>query len=726
MQRIAMGTWSKALTTMSGRSRELMSRPASPLIRAGQWNIYCVSTVLYPAQIAIPSTAARRCMSGCVRDVFYMQGWAPWWVVTALHAHWGIPGGPRCPIIAAEAAGVVTALKGRAWGPAETSAGQEADLRRLTWAASGVAVGDDRDSAVQDARALVGLAQTRRSDGSTETRGACAAIYRIAWRVRYGQKLNERLARTATRKRWLGDDGNAWRLVGCARNFNAAYHSLKLLAGGVRGRAQGRSVAARARAHRCSGCDTRDIRVVWRSPTDDEDGVAWCAGCRPLDARGLLEALRTHGHENVEHGARAAVGSGEADDRWRCSRHGACPLCQGGEAGSEHLLQWCPAVQATLESFTGGANTLGRECNGISDHGQQLNDLLHQAAYLHGTLAGRHATTWRRAARILMAGIRQASGDEAGHDHDENDADLVLAGGDEPDICPTWDDPEDHGCSECTGQIARGVARRATDPACDHAAQHGLWRPCAPFNLAAGESAMVQVADAAMALWPAEGRRWCPPPRTVDDGDANCDWHLLRCGECRRYRRLLRARTDLHGGTELTIPHGLGGNIGWSGEVGGTLVSFDGGAREVRGRRVAGGAAILWGIAGGVRVPAVTRMWVIPLGSDSMVAEAWGARMGLELLDEEGQAGPATVVGDNLPVIRYCGDVGRLRQPHLHAILDSALTRNACAGRGMKWVAVRRRYNGGADRAATEACSRAAFAAEQGRTDAHCVTIRHG
>ena len=92
--------------------------------------------------------------------------------------------------------------------------------------ASGVAVGDDRDPAVQDARALVGLAQTRRSDGSTETRGACAAIYRIARRGRYGQKLNEWLARTATRKRWLGDDGNAWRLVGCARNFNAAYHSL--------------------------------------------------------------------------------------------------------------------------------------------------------------------------------------------------------------------------------------------------------------------------------------------------------------------------------------------------------------------------------------------------------------------------------------------------------------------------------------------------------------------
>ena len=325
-----------------------------------------------------------------------------------------------------------------------------------------------------------------------------------------------------------------------------------------------------------------------------------------------------------------------------------------------------------------------------------------------------------------MAGVRRASGGGADHDRDESDSDRIPAGGGEPDVCSTWGDPGDHGCSECTGHRACGAARGAAAPASDHAGQHGFWRPCAPFGLAAGETAVVQVADAAMSMWPAEGRGWCPPPRTVDDGEANCDWHLARCGECRRYRRLLRVRVNLRGGTELTIPHGCGGNIGWSGEVGGTLISFDGGAREVRGRRVAGGAAILWGIEDGARVPAVTRMWVIPLGADSMVAEAWGARMGLELLEEEGQAGPATVMGDNLPVVRYCGDAGRLRLPHLHAILDPALTRVACGGRGVEWVAVRRRYNSGADRAATEACSRAAFAAEQGRTDPHCVTFRRG
>ena len=49
--------------------------------------------------------------------------------------------------------------------------------------------------------------------------------------------------------------------------------------------------------------------------------------------------------------ARVALGGDDADDLWRCSRHGALPLCRAGKAGSEHLLQWCPAVQAALKGF---------------------------------------------------------------------------------------------------------------------------------------------------------------------------------------------------------------------------------------------------------------------------------------------------------------------------------------------------------------------------------------
>ena len=55
LQRVAEGTWSKAMLTMTERSCELVACPASPLIRAGQWNTHCASTVSYPAQIAAPT-----------------------------------------------------------------------------------------------------------------------------------------------------------------------------------------------------------------------------------------------------------------------------------------------------------------------------------------------------------------------------------------------------------------------------------------------------------------------------------------------------------------------------------------------------------------------------------------------------------------------------------------------------------------------------------------------
>ena len=101
--------------------------------------------------------------------------------------------------------------------------------------------------------------------------------------------------------------------------------------------------------------------------------------------------------------------------------------------------------------------------------------------------------------------------------------------------------------------------------------------------------------------------------------------------------------------------------------------------------------------------------------------------MALELLDLGGDRarGPATIVGDNLPVVRYCADAGRLRRSHLHTILDGPLAARACSGCSTEWLAVRRRFNTAADAAATEACERAAQAAEAGRLDGLGITIRH-
>ena len=223
--------------------------------------------------------------------------------------------------------------------------------------------GDGRDRAVSDSLAFLRCEAERATEGSANTRGAGAAIYRVAWRVRHERALHAWLDRTAGRKRWLADDGHAWRLVGRAPSFNAAYHVLRLLAGGVRGRAQGRARAARVRPHHCAACDSPEVAVVWCSPGVEEDGVAWCTDCRPTDARGLLAAARGGETDSVEECARMAVGQAWTEGHWRRSSHGACPLCGGGEAGGEHLLQWCPAVQAAVDELLPGGGTLAQACH---------------------------------------------------------------------------------------------------------------------------------------------------------------------------------------------------------------------------------------------------------------------------------------------------------------------------------------------------------------------------
>eukprot|EP00974_Lingulodinium_polyedra_P098061 9505897-Lingulodinium_polyedra.AAC.1 len=43
--------------------------------------------------------------------------WAPWWMRNSLEGYWGILGGPRCPVAAADNSAASAALTGRACGP---------------------------------------------------------------------------------------------------------------------------------------------------------------------------------------------------------------------------------------------------------------------------------------------------------------------------------------------------------------------------------------------------------------------------------------------------------------------------------------------------------------------------------------------------------------------------------------------------------------------------------
>eukprot|EP00974_Lingulodinium_polyedra_P102057 9883421-Lingulodinium_polyedra.AAC.1 len=66
-------------------------------------------------------------------------------------------------------------------------------------------------------------------------------------------------------KRWLTPEGHEWQIPAAAGTYNAAYHSLKLLAGGVAGAARKRNRAAGRFAHCCRACACEEIEAVWRS-----------------------------------------------------------------------------------------------------------------------------------------------------------------------------------------------------------------------------------------------------------------------------------------------------------------------------------------------------------------------------------------------------------------------------------------------------------------------------
>eukprot|EP00974_Lingulodinium_polyedra_P117307 11162744-Lingulodinium_polyedra.AAC.1 len=61
------------------------------------------------------------------------------------------------------------------------------------------------------------------------------------------------------------------------------------------------------------------------------------------------------------------------------------------------------------------------------------------------------------------------------------------------------------------------------------------------------------------------------------------------------------------------------------------MITFDGGARTVQGHKVAAGAAIAWVRRMDRWERVASRVVLIPGGDNSVVAEAWAARMALQL-----------------------------------------------------------------------------------------------
>ena len=103
----------------------------------------------------------------------------------------------------------------------------------------------------------------------------------------------------------------------------------------------------------------------------------------------------------------------------------------------------------------------------------------------------------------------------------------------------------------------------------------------------------------------------------------------------------------------------------------------------------------------------------------AQVAEAWGLRLAGGLLLGNGcaidVAKTALVAGDNLAVVRYGAAQGRLHRPEMQGILESVLAKLPAAGWSISWLAMRRCFNGAADKLATAALEVASVLAQAGK-----------
>ena len=224
-------------------------------------------------------------------------------------------------------------------------------------------------------------------------------------------------------------------------------------------------------------------------------------------------------------------------------------------------------------------------------------------------------------------------------------------------------------------------------------------------------------------LWPIQSVRWWPQPR-ADGAAPNAAWHISRCDRCGLYSAQLHALSHVLPGAELRVEPSSTFLSAVSRSPN-FLATFDGGAKLVRGQQVAGAGAILWGPRDdlGSRHRLADASVALPGERFAQVAEAWGLRLAGGLLLSNAScvdvARTVLVAGDNLAVVRYGAAQGRLHRPEmqgiLESILESILAKLPAAGWSISWLAMRRCFNGAADKLATAALNVASVLAQAGK-----------
>ena len=644
-------------------------------------------------------------------------------------------------------------LRTGGWGPPQARARQQHEWSRMVRIAGGApaALGAGHAAAIHQA-------ELERVDGGHPSgRGIGAALYAAAWAVRHGAEAARWRRNRSAARRWMVTNGNEWDLLRGVR-FTEAFHVARALAGGLRGGAGRRSNQDRQRhPGRCERCGNPALEWVWCTAGTQSPGLGWCSGCISEPQRLLGGAMWALAREDLQQGefgrasadsrrdltARAGEDSQAAAqgttsgrsiqdvDVWPDSMWGTCPLCGRGEAGAEHLIIWCPGVGMAWHRMSGGRLSLVQT---IRSEGapmrRQAAELVHQASFLHGSLMGRTGLDWQQSGHWLLRATqamlrrRPLANDPAADQVEEEENPDACTPGIAAGGLAVWRSGPVDDCAGCSlAALPAGVRgdnrhRAAGNPRRDPPSVAARTRAVTTRSTDTGALLACLHGRESRGLWPLGGGiRW-PAPRTVAAAGANAVWRTERCTQCNGWHARLIAAEHITEGGEITVgsaPHVSGGDR----DALGYEVAFDGALRTIRGIRVAGAGAVLWGPIGtGGRELLARTVVALPGVSEVVVAEAYGCSAALALLAQvQASLRSARFIGDNPLVVRHGAAVGRIRQIQAESLMASALALAAANGWALQWTLVGRDSNLAAHGAASDGATwaRACSNGELGR-----------
>ena len=240
-----------------------------------------------------------------------------------------------------------------------------------------------------------------------------------------------------------------WFALSEAQNMTDATSLLRRLCDALHGRARWRPNSQRV-AHKFHACAAQPVQLVWRSPSppevgNGEDGMAWCSACiQPGMAEHAWASLPEHMIASTLREQAYSIRQGRDDFEFdaRQSHFGACPLCGMGEAGAEHIWQWCAAAIMTWAKCGDGTSWREVLAGRCSDR-LRLAVVASQIVFLYTALFDRACITADDSVRRITKAVRAiVSLDDRHSGHDDG------SGDDSPQVeVDTWSPLSE--CARC-------------------------------------------------------------------------------------------------------------------------------------------------------------------------------------------------------------------------------------------------------------------------------------